>query len=294
MFRYILMVFIGACCYGVLSTIVKLAYDRGFTVQEVVGSEMLFGAAATWILVAMLRKIRFDWISSLKLLAMGTTVGATALLYYVSLQYIPASLAIVLLFQFTWIGVLIESIWSRRFPKMQEWIALPILALGTLLASGWGSSSTMGQWHIYGVIFGLAAAVSYALFINGSGRVAVETGPLMRSVWMNSGGLILALLIFPPAFLWNGSLFEGLWLWGGLLGVIGILLPTLFFAYGIPHIGGTLASILSSVEMPMAVFMSYVVLQEHVAPLQWLGVIVIFAGIVVSNLKLSVRAKRLS
>lgn len=40
--RYMLLVFLGACSYRVLSTFVKLAYDQGFHVGEVTGSQMFF------------------------------------------------------------------------------------------------------------------------------------------------------------------------------------------------------------------------------------------------------------
>jgi drug/metabolite transporter (DMT)-like permease len=45
-----------------------------------------------------------------------------------------------------------------------------------------------------------------------------------------------------------------------------------------------LATILSAAELPMAIFMSSVVLHEDVSALQWLGVVIILLGIAVPEL----------
>lgn len=45
--RYILLVFLGACSYGILSTIVKLAYGQGYSPAEVIGGQMFFGLVLT-------------------------------------------------------------------------------------------------------------------------------------------------------------------------------------------------------------------------------------------------------
>jgi len=53
------------------------------------------------------------------------------------------------------------------------------------------------------------------------------------------------------------------------------VLPPLLYAYGMPTVGVSLGSILSAVELPVAVSMSYFVLQEEVSLLRWLGVALI-------------------
>jgi drug/metabolite transporter (DMT)-like permease len=53
---YILFVLVGACSFGLLSTFVKKAYESGFNVSEVVGSQNLFGVIMLWILVFVTAK----------------------------------------------------------------------------------------------------------------------------------------------------------------------------------------------------------------------------------------------
>ena len=44
------LVFLGACSFGVLSSIVKTAYKAGYTLGQVTGVQNLFGMLMLWIL----------------------------------------------------------------------------------------------------------------------------------------------------------------------------------------------------------------------------------------------------
>ncbi|WP_058300284.1 EamA family transporter [Gorillibacterium timonense] len=298
------LILAGACSYGVLSTFVVFAYDQGFTVDEVVGGQNFIGfllMALVFLASRFFTKLAksgrpssaFGRLSQgaplqgkdyLGLLGVGLLMASTGMLYYGALQSIPASLAIVLLFQFSWIGVLVDALLLRRLPSGIEWAAIAVLFAGTLLAGG-VLGGGIGQVKLVGILLSLGSAVTYALFILLSGRVAPKGAPLKRSLVMSLGSLLLTLAVYPPAFLTNGSLLSGLLLWALLLALFGAVIPTLFYAIGVPGTGGTLASILSAAELPTAVLMSAFVLRETVTLLQWLGVIIILVGIVLPEWK---------
>ena len=92
---------------------------------------------------------------------------------------------------------------------------------------------------------------------------------------MVSGACILIFVLLQPFSLFQGETYQPLWKYGLLLAVFGTVLPPLLFAYGMPKIGVALGSILSAVELPVAVCFSYFVLHEHVSNLQFAGVILI-------------------
>lgn len=284
--RSVVLVFLGACCYGVLSTFVKLAYADGYDTGHVMGSEMLFGMLMLWALAWPYRRqwVRLSWREVLRIAAAGSLVGITGIFYYTSLRYIPASIAIVLLFQCTWIGVLLEALTTRRVPHAMKGISVAVLLAGTVLASGLYTGD-LGRLPLVGLVLGFLSAVSYALFIYLSGRVAPTVSPWLRSPIMITGSFVVTILVFPPAFLVDGSLAERLSLWGFLLALFGAVLPTIFFTFGVPHIGPGLASILGSAELPMAVLMSRFVLGEAVSAWQWVGVALILFGVVIAELK---------
>lgn len=303
--RFSLSVLIGAASYGVLSTIVVLAYGEGFQLGEVVGAQLLTGFVLSWLLVLVvygMRKrrgsgaaqlpeaggssvpaFRLVWKQRALLMAAGVPTVATGLLYYQSLRYVPASLAIILLFQFTWMSVLIQAIGRRQRPSVLIVVALLVLLGGTALASG-AFEHDLGRFPLLGVAFGLLAAVSYSLFLLLSGKVVPQAHPVYRSAWMVTGGFLFLCVLFPPHFLWNGLLFGPLLLFGALLGLFGAFLPPLLFAYGVPHIGEGMAAIIGAVELPVAVLLSAIVLHEQVSGWQWFGVLLILAGVALPEL----------
>lgn len=276
-----LVVFLGACSYGVLSTIVKFAYDAGYTVDEVIGGQLFFAVMLSWLLALVLgrgKTTKKDWLS---LIGVGFTSGSTGILYYLCLQDLSASLAIVMLFQFTWIGLLLEAVVTRTRPSLDQVAAILVLLIGTVLASGVFGSKQHFTW--VGLLLGFLSALTYTLFIMFSGRVSVQVSPWNRNAIIMTGGMLLAFLIYPPKFLVTGALTGGLWKYALLLSIF-VVISILCMNLGVPRIGATLALILGSAELPTAVFMSRFVLQESVTFLQWLGVAVILVGIVIPEI----------
>ncbi|WP_419892277.1 EamA family transporter [Paenibacillus xylanexedens] len=310
--KYYLSVLAGAMSYGILSTIVVLAYGEGYKLGEVVGAQLIIGVILSWMLALytkfrMKRKSQADgkasgavaqvfkrltWKQRLMLMAAGTPTVITGLVYYQSLRYIPASLAIILLFQFTWISVLIQAIGKRQRPDKVMYLTLVILFGGTLLAAGFLEQG-LGNFNGLGIALGLLAAVSYSMLVLFSGKAVPSAHPAFRSAWMVTGGLVLLCIIFPPTFLFNGLIWSQLLVFGLLLGFFGAFIPPVLFATGVPHIGGDMAGILGAVELPIAVLLSAIVLHEHVSGLQWFGVIVVLVGVALPELyKLRVRRNR--
>ncbi|OMF38393.1 EamA family transporter [Paenibacillus sp. FSL H8-0548] len=301
--KYILSVFFGAASYGILSTIVVLAYGNGYKLGEVVGSQLLTGFILAWMLALFMKwrdakgkgvskrsiasatnhSKKMTWKQRLLLMAAGTPTAITGILYYQSLQYIPASLAIILLFQFTWIGVLIQAISQRKRPNGIMLLTIAILFGGTMLAAGLIEQGA-GKFNATGVVLGLLSALSYSLFILFSGKAVPSVHPAYRSAWMITGGLVLVFILFPPAFLFNGLLWSSLMFYGFLLGLFGAFIPPVLFAIGVPHIGEGMAGILGASELPVAVMLSAFILNEHVSVLQWAGVAVVLIGIAIPEL----------
>ena len=71
--------------------------------------------------------------------------------------------------------------------------------------------------------------------------------------------------------------------WGIVLALFGTIIPPVLLNAGFPMTGIGLGSIVSSLELPVSVCMAYVVLNERVVPLQWLGIACIIFAIVIMN-----------
>ena len=79
--KFALLVFLGGCSYGVVSTFVKLAYGEGFTQGEITGSQYLLGAVMLWIVAVFVPKVKLSGKQVVILLASGFPMGLTGIFY---------------------------------------------------------------------------------------------------------------------------------------------------------------------------------------------------------------------
>jgi drug/metabolite transporter (DMT)-like permease len=280
----IVLVIIGASSYGFLSPLVKTAYQDGWNEFQITASQMTAGAALLWLLVLLQRKawgnpFKGPWIK-LSLVGMfGLT--ASTLLYNTALSEMDATVAIVLLFQFTWMTIVMESIANRQWPKRNKWLAAVIIMLGTLFSVE-AFDADWSRFTYLGILCGFASAVTYSFFLFMAGRMETHLHPFMKSAVMITGALPLLYLIYPPVvFFQTGG--GSLLLWGLWLGGLGQVLPTIAFMVGIPRIGSTLAAMLGAMELPVGIIASLLILHEAVHGVQWFGMLLILAGIVVAE-----------
>ncbi|WP_071393968.1 EamA family transporter [Bacillus tuaregi] len=281
--KFALLVFLGGCSYGVVSTFVKLAYSQGFNVSDVTGTQYFFGAILLWILSYFMPKSPLSFKSLLILLISGVPMGLTGIFYNQSLKYVDASIAIILLLQFTWIGIVIQYFLDKNVPTRKNLMATILILAGSIFASGILYSSI--TFSLVGYGWGLLAALSFASFIYISGRSTIPVHPIRKSALMSTGATILVFFVLPPDFLLNGSLYDGLLPYALFFAFFGSFLPPLLFNIGMPKVGSGLGNILSASELPTAVIMSTLILKEHVTFLQWMGVSIILLGIAFPNLQ---------
>ncbi|MFD0939759.1 EamA family transporter [Pedobacter boryungensis] len=291
MLKGIILVLFGACSFGVLSTFVKLAYSEGYSLGDVTGTQALFGAIVLWLLYFIQTKtqakekekpvIKTHW---LKLIGAGFFTGLVSLTYYQCVKLAPASVAIILLMQFVWISVLLELFIYKKKPSRNQILAVLLVLVGTVLASGLTETKISG-FNMLGIGYGMLAALFYATFLMLNGKLGNEYPPLKKSALMITGACLLIFVILPPTFLINDALAGSLLKWGIILAIFGTVIPPLCFSSGIPKAGLTLSSILSSVELPVAVSMSALVLHEDVSWIRWLGVLIILSAMILPNLE---------
>lgn len=286
----IVLIILGAACYGMLSSLIKLAYRDGWSDGQITISQTTMGAALTWVLLLIRRKswsnpFHAPWIQ-LSLVGM-VGLAMTTVVYNITLKELDASLAIVLLFQFTWITVIINALVARRRPNLFQVIAVFLVLAGTLGAVNIFSVDWQ-RLSVQGIVFGLCAAVCYSLFLFLTGRIKergeAQTDPLMKSAIMLTAALIPIYLIYTPHDLVNSGA-SNLLFWGVWLGILGQVIPTLFFNMAIPRLGSSFAAMLGSFELPVAVLGALVIVGEKVVTVQWLGMLLILSGVVISEVK---------
>ena len=281
-------VFVGAASFGVLSTFVKKAYAAGFSLGEVTGVQALLGMLVLWIIFGMMKVGKADFskyprhTAAWKIMLAGVSTGVVSVIYYKCVQLVPASIAIVLLMQFIWIGALINFLFFKQKPNKKQTIGIILILIATLFATG-ALESSIQDISPLGVLYGLLAALAYSIFIMVNGKVGNDYPPVQKSALMVTGACIMIFAVLQPFSLLQTTVDYQIYKYGILLAVFGTVLPPFLFAFGMPKIDLALGSILSAVELPVAVMMSYFVLHENVSLLQWFGVAFILAVVVWIN-----------
>ena len=285
--KYSALVFLGGASYGIMAATVKTAYKDGFTWSQAVASQALFGvalfaAAFAALVLAGRRPVALSPRRAGSLLGLGMCSCTTAVLYNFALTMLPVSAAITLLFQFTWIGIVIQVATTRRRPHGAEVAAAAVILGGTLLASGL-FSDVVGDLDTLGVACALLSALSCATFMFLSGRIGNDLPPIERGLVVCLGACILGFAVCPDYFA-SGALQDGIWKYGLVLGAFGLLVPVVLFGIGTPHLSPGLSTIMASSELPSGIAVSMLVLAEPVDALQIAGIAVIMAGVAVSQL----------
>ncbi|MFD4818494.1 EamA family transporter [Peribacillus butanolivorans] len=278
MYLYPLLVVIAASSYGLVSTIIKLAMRSGFSASEAVTSQFFFGFCIAVCIFILTNRTKLSFNGVKILILAGLFTGLTNIFYGLSLNYLPASLAVVLLFQFTWIGMLISCITKRKFPSRIELISLIILVAGTIPAAGL-IDVDLSQIPFQGWLWGLAAALCYSLFLFVNGRATTNMNTTNRLVLVSFFAFMMSVVFQSPEVIWNGTLFsEGLWIYGLILGLFGMIIPVFLFTIAVPKVGLSMSSILGAIELPIAVMVSVILLSENVTSLQIVGIVTILLG----------------
>ena len=308
-FKGVLFVAMGASIFGMLATFVKLSYRDGFTTSEVTTAQFVLGLLGLLILNGIQTKTAKKnqakpTAKEVRILMLsGTSLGCTSLFYYLCVQYINVSIAIVLLMQSVWFSVVVESFISRKFPNLKKIIATIIVLAGTFLATNLINLNVTLDWH--GVFWGLMAAASFTATMFTSNTLATHIPVLRKSLIMLSGGAIIVFIflffaqIGPLHFDFLKSLylnftdntehikpfdFSIFYTYGFVLALFGTIIPPILFNLGFPKTGLGLGSIISSLELPVSVTMAFVLLGEEVIVIQWVGIILILFAIVLMNL----------
>ena len=285
----VFLVGLGATSYGMLATIVKLAYQdtEKFTTAEVITAQFIYGIIGM-LLINLYQKtttkvpiVKATSKNIFNLMLAGTSLGATSIFYYLCVKYIDVSIAIVLLMQTVWMGVIVEWILDKKAPSKQKIIAVVVVLFGTILATNLLFNKNAFNWT--GFVWGMFAAASFTTTMFTANKVGLGLSSAQRSLYMLLGGAIIVLFfgLYTQTDVFNLSIFGK---YGILLALFGTIIPPMLMNSGFPKTGLGLGSIVSSLELPVSVSMAYFLINEKVILLQWTGIVLIIAAIVIMNI----------
>ncbi len=271
------LIFIAGSSYGFIVPVIKTANENGIFPSTVLPLQYLIALVASLIFV-LVRRI--EWSSPKKLCEMailGIFTGGTSICYYTAVTLLPSSAALTLLFQYVWISVLIECIHKRKLPTLSSVIAIAVILIGTVFATGLLDDSAISLDPI-GVAFGAASAVFYALFLYFSGIIGVGQPTALRAVMLAAGGVIATSIVSPGAYI-AAVQTPQVWPYSFALSILGIIFPTTVINYASPKLSAGMVSIMASSELPVGILAAWALVADVPSPLVIFGSILVLLGI---------------
>lgn len=277
-----LLVFIAGSSYGFVVPAIKSAAEIGIYPNTFVPLQYLI-AFVICLVIMVVRRIK--WASPKKLCSLallGVFTGGTSICYYSAVSLLPSSAALTLLFQYLWISVLIECLHKKALPARSTIVAIIVVLIGTLFATGLLDGSVEALDPV-GVAFGLGSALFYALFLYYSGTLGAGQPIVLRTTMLAAGGLLFTSITSPAAYV---TALPDPTTWPFAIGfaVLGILLPTSLINFASPKLTTGMVSIMASSELPVGIFAAWAIVGDAPSPLVLFGALMVFGGIIVKQL----------
>ncbi|MFE1631240.1 DMT family transporter [Brevibacillus reuszeri] len=274
----VLYVFISAACFGVMSIFAVYAYGAGVTVSTLLFLRFLFAAILFFGLLVLrkegLRLVRKQVVALFVL--GGVLYTLQSLSFFSAVQYIPTSMAALLLYTFP-VFVAVLTYFVEKEPLRRKTILamlISLVGLGLVLGLSFGGIQPIG------VVLALAAALFYSVYIVVGNRVVKGLSPFVTAGYIS---LFAAISTFFVAQKDGGlELSFGAVGWWALAGIVvfSTVMAIGFFFQGLQLIGSTKASVLSTLEPVVTIVFSAMLFGESFTLLQLLGGCAVLAGAV--------------
>ena len=280
--KYSIIMFIAGATYGFMVPLVRTAYDFGYLTPEIMVSQYLVGLVALCFICLIFSRKSIAPVDILKLLGVGIFSAGVSFFYYQAIQLLTPAAALTLLFQFVWMGMIVQAVRSRSLPKASSVIAVVLIIIGAIFATGLiDEGMSLESLNPLGIVFGLLSAVSYTVFLVLSSVVAKTTPALNRSLIVVLGSFGLSLAIAPTYLEKTMIVLDPVL--AIVLGLFCICVPIVLISISAPKLPTGLTTIMASSELPSGVICAAIFLGDQMSLAIWLGVVIVLVGIVVSE-----------
>jgi drug/metabolite transporter (DMT)-like permease len=270
------LVALSGASFGALAIFARIAYAHGADPLTVLTVRFVI-AGACMVLVMRVGGHRFPRGRTLVALALLGGVGyvVESLAYFYALTVASAALVALLLYLYPAIvTVLAALVYKQRLTRLKI-TALVVALAGTALTIG-----ELGGGRPLGIVLGVAAAVSYAVYILLSSRVGPRAGAIpAATVIMLAAAVSLgtATAIRGPSF----PTAPAGWIAIVALALISTVVAIVAFFAGLERIGPAEASTVSTVEPVVTVALAAAVLGESITVVQVVGGTLILVAVVI-------------
>lgn len=280
----------AAMLFAAKGIFAKQLYALGLGSEGVVAIRAIIALPLFWWFA--LRREHWQEITQTPRSAVFMAAMAGALCYYIgalldflALTMIDASVERVLIFSYPAMVVIFTSVRDRRWPPVSIQVATALAYLGIFFTMG-GFDLVELRANVFGALLVIGSALSYAIYFLVSEKYTRSIGSARFTlIAMTAATACLA----PHYFLRHGTteivVIEPVgWLLLVGIAVFCMFLPASLQAEGVRRIGAQRGSVMSTVGPPTTVLLAFFLLGERLSAWQWLGMVLIVLGILVLDL----------
>lgn len=280
----ILLCVASAAAFGAMGIFGKLAYEEGATPGTILATRFVIASAALWLFVVASGRLGELRAVSRRDIGLGLVLGgvgyaAQAGSYFVALDRLDASVLTLLLYTFPAMVAGASVALGREAATWRTAAGIALSFVGiALVALGAGG----GPLDALGVALGLTAAVVYSVYILSSEGIAERITPLALTTIVCAGAAVtLTATTMVTGSVDLAALTAEGWLWITAIALVSTIAAITFFFAGLPRVGATAASILSTFEPIVAVTLAWVVLGEAMTVVKVAGGALVLLAVLV-------------
>ncbi|HXY43550.1 MAG TPA: DMT family transporter [Acidimicrobiales bacterium] len=280
--RPLLLAAAGAACISSSAVLVQLA-DVGAVTTAFFRCVLALPALCGVAVIEQRRHGRRSVAQRAKAAAAGIAFAVDLVLWNHAIADVGAGVATVLgNLQVLFVAVAAWAVFHER-PSGRFLAALPVVAIGVVLAAGAVGGSSYGRHPVAGILYGVGTSIAYAVFLlvlrTVSGSSPHVAGPLSdatagAAVSALAIGLVAGTLQFAPAWPALGWLLA--------LAILSQTLGWLLITSPLPRLPAAVSSLMLLLQPAVAVLLAAVVLSQHPGLWQLTGAALVCTGVLLA------------
>lgn len=279
----ILQIIAGAICWGTLGILGTQLNRLGFTGTEVATLRILIAGLTLLVILPYfrpyLRQIKKRHMPTLVVQSLIGMLGMS-LCYFAAVARVGSSLAVTLLYTApVWSLAFARLLLSERISRKSAFLSATAVLGVSLTMLGNGTADPTG------ILVGLGSGMCYALY-GVLGKRAMSGNPPMLVLFTSIILSAFALLLFPNTYPTIAKLTQqspAAWAATAGLSFIGTIGASFLFMRGLQKMPATKASVFTIFEPLTAVLLAAVLLGERLQTLQYIGVVLILAAVLLNT-----------
>ncbi|MEG0371875.1 MAG: DMT family transporter [Clostridium sp.] len=284
----ILIAALSSIIFGSSGLIQKPLYSEGVNPLDLLTTAYFFGSSVLFFYI-FFNKGKDAFIlpkNSLKHLLIHSILGVmtVTISYSFSVKYLDVSISTMLLYTYP----ILISLYSIFVLKERVSTIKILSIIGTLIGSMLVLDifHTSGTTSSIGIIIGLISAFSYA-FVNlyGNKLLKFNLEPIIIVFYNNLITFIGLVIINNQLFLNLNNLSSKVIISAFLLSIFCQIIPMSLLYIAIRLIGPVLTAIITTIEIPAAAILSFLILSEKLSMVQWSGIIIVLLCIILIKLE---------